>query len=412
MRIPGYWGVLASAGLLLSACAGHRVPPPSTDIDETVYRNHVRVLASDDFEGRKPGTPGEEKTVAYLVEQFRKLGLKPGNGESFLQQVPMVESVAGADATLAVTGRKGTLTLAYGKDMVIWSKRSAPQAEIRSSELVFAGYGIVAPEYAWNDYADIDVRGKTVLVLVNDPGYPTKDPKVFRGGVMTYYGRWAYKVEEAARQGAAGVLLVHDDDAAGYGWGFVQSTWTGAQLGLSTADGDAERGEISRGDANGAMRRVNPRHRVVERQEPEGIDPRLILGIFEDKRRHDRGYDADFPAREALVGSSLKEIAGVVGLPRSLAGEAAFQCFGAHRGNRRRVDGLPVSLSQPGFTTLPEGSADFHHQQPLDQCGLVAALPDAAIVVGKLVINPRQRTAGHCHVDPGQTSQKRYQQSQ
>jgi Zn-dependent M28 family amino/carboxypeptidase len=246
MRIRGYWGVLASAGLLLSACAGagRKVPPPSTDIDETAYRNHVRVLASDDFEGRKPGTPGEEKTVAYLVEQFRKLGLKPGNGESFLQQVPMVESLAGTDASLSAAGRNGTLTLTYGKDMVIWSKRSTPQAELRGSELVFAGYGIVAPEYAWNDYADIDVHGKTVVVLVNDPGYATKDPKAFRGGTMTYYGRWGYKIEEAARQGAAGVLLVHDGDAAGYGWSLVQSTWTGAQLGLSTADGGAGRAAI------------------------------------------------------------------------------------------------------------------------------------------------------------------------
>jgi len=246
MRIRGYWGILASAGLLLSACAGagRKVPPPSTDIDENVYRNHVRVLASDDFEGRKPGTPGEEKTVAYLVEQFRKLGLKPGNGESFLQQVPMVESLAGADASLSAAGRNGTLALVYGKDMVIWSKRSIPQAELRGSELVFAGYGIVAPEYAWNDYADIDVHGKTVVVLVNDPGYATKDPRVFRAGTMTYYGGWAYKIEEAARHGAAAVLLVHDSDAAGFGWSVVQSTWTGAQLGLSTADGDAGRAAI------------------------------------------------------------------------------------------------------------------------------------------------------------------------
>ena len=246
MQIRGYWGVLASAGLLLSGCAGagRKLPPPSTDIDETLFRNHVRVLASDDFEGRKPGTPGEEKTVAYLVEQFRKLGLKPGNGESFLQQVPMVESLAGADASLSATGRNGTLTLAYGKDMVIWSKRSTPQAELRGSELVFVGYGIVAPEYAWNDYAGTDVHGKTVVVLVNDPGYATKDPKVFRGGTMTSYGDWAYKIEEAARQGAAGVLLVHDGEAAGYGWSLVQSTWTGAQLGLSTADGGAGRAAI------------------------------------------------------------------------------------------------------------------------------------------------------------------------
>lgn len=233
MRIWGSWGILAALGLLLVACAVHpRLPPPSTDIDETAFRNHVGVLASDDFEGRKPGTPGEEKTLAYLVEQFRKLGLKPANGESFLQQVPMVETIAGTDATLVFAGPGKTLTLAYGKDMVIWSKRGLPQAELRRSELVFVGFGIVAPEYAWNDYADIDVHGKTVVVLANDPGYGSKDPKVFKGGAMTYYGRWAYKIEEAGRQGAAGVLLIHDGDAAGYGWNAVQSTWTGAQLDL------------------------------------------------------------------------------------------------------------------------------------------------------------------------------------
>jgi len=163
MRFGGYWGVLASAGLLLSACAGseHKLPPPSTDIDETVYRDHIRVLASDDFEGRKPGTPGEEKTVAYLVEQFRKLGLKPGNGESFLQQVPMIENLAGADASLSVAGRNGTLKLAYGKEMVIWSRRNSPQAELRRSELVFAGYGIVAPgrpSCSWSTIRDTAAR--------------------------------------------------------------------------------------------------------------------------------------------------------------------------------------------------------------------------------------------------------------
>src|ERR1700730_5299752 len=200
MRFWGHLGVFAGAGLLVAACTVQpKLPPPSTDIDETVFRTHVRMLASDDFEGRKPGTPGEEKTVAYLVEQFRKLGLKPGNGESFLQPVPMVESVAAADASLAISGSGATLTLAYGKDMVIWSKRAVPQAELKHSGLVFAGYGIVAPEYAWNDY-----------------------------------GRWDYKIEEAARQGAAGVLLIHDTDAAGYGWQVVQNTWTGAQLSLAT----------------------------------------------------------------------------------------------------------------------------------------------------------------------------------
>jgi Zn-dependent M28 family amino/carboxypeptidase len=234
---------LTAVGVLLCACAVQKTPPPSTDIDETAYREHVRVLSSDEFEGRRPGTPGEEKTLAYLTEQFRKLGLKPGNGESFLQQVPMTEILAGADATLSVTGSK-RLSLAYGQDMVIWTERAEPQIALAGSELVFVGYGIVAPEYSWNDYAGIDVRGKTVLVLVNDPGHAGKDPTLFRGGAMTRYGRWSYKVEEAVRQGAAGVLLVHDRDAAGYAWNVIQNTWTGPQLTLTAPDGGAGRAAV------------------------------------------------------------------------------------------------------------------------------------------------------------------------
>jgi len=236
MRFGGSGCILAAAGVLLAACGTEqvKVPPPSTDIDETAFRDHVWALASDDFEGRKPGTPGEDKTVAYLVAQFRKLGLKPGNGESYLQPVPMLETVTQPGATLAFGGgRKGTLTLAYGKDMVIWSGRGTTQAELRGSDLVFVGYGIVAPEFYWNDYADADVHGKTVVVLMNDPGYATKDSKVFKGGAATYYGRWAYKIEEAVRQGAAGVLLIHDGDTVGFSWTVIQNTWTGAQLKLA-----------------------------------------------------------------------------------------------------------------------------------------------------------------------------------
>jgi Zn-dependent M28 family amino/carboxypeptidase len=240
MRIRGHWAVSAAASLLLAACeGGPKYAPPSTDIDEGAFRDDVRVLASDAFEGRKPGTAGEEKTVAYVVEQFRRLGLKPGNGESFLQQVPMVETVAGADAVLSAAGHGKSVSLAYGRDMVIWSKLAQPQTELKSSAMVFVGYGIVAPDYGWNDYAGLDVHGKTVVVLANDPGYGVKDPKVFKGGTQTYYGRWSYKIEEAARRGAAAVLLIHDDAAVGFGWTAVRNTWSGPQLELATGEGNA-----------------------------------------------------------------------------------------------------------------------------------------------------------------------------
>jgi Zn-dependent M28 family amino/carboxypeptidase len=236
-------GVLASA-VLLASCAGHSGPLPSTDIDESAFRDHVRVLASDDFEGRRAGTRGEEKTVAYLVEQFRKLGLKPGSTAGYLQQVPMVEITAAPDVALSVHKGRSSRELAYGRDAVVWTKRSVPAVQVDASEMVFAGYGIVAPEYAWNDYAGIDVRGKTLVLLANDPGYASKDAAVFRGAAMTDYGRLSYKVEEAARQGAAAVLLIHDADVMGYGWNVIGTTWMRAQLELLTSDGYAKRTAI------------------------------------------------------------------------------------------------------------------------------------------------------------------------
>jgi len=241
MRVERLWVLLAAGALLLPGCTVKPKEVPSTDIDDLAYKDHVRVLASDDFQGRKPGTPGEDKTVAYISEQFRKLGLKPGNGKSYVQEVPLVQ-IAGTEQSLSMATPTGSRNLINGKDVVIWSTRALPQVQLKSSDVVFVGFGIVAPEYAWNDYANLDVRGKTVIVLANDPGYASKDPGVFKANGMTDYGRWAYKIEEAARQGAGGVLLVHDPQATGYGWSVVQSTWGGAQLtppAAPAADGNA-----------------------------------------------------------------------------------------------------------------------------------------------------------------------------
>src|SRR5271163_4563637 len=244
MRIERFGVILALIGWTLSACTVAPKEPLSTEIDDTAYADYVRVLASDDFLGRKPGTAGEDKSVGYLVERFRKLGLKPGNGTSFIQQVPLVEITAAADATLTATGHSGSRSLAYGKEMVIWTKRAVHQVQLQRSELVFVGFGIVAPQYAWNDYVNTDMHGKTAVVLAGDPGYASKDPTAFRGNSMSSYGRWAYKVEEAARQGAAGVLLIHDAEAVGFGWNAVQTTWSGAQFELASADGNASRAAV------------------------------------------------------------------------------------------------------------------------------------------------------------------------
>lgn len=241
-RLGSWCAASAALGWTLSGCSGTPKVPPSTDIDETLYRDGVRVLASDDFEGRRPGTPGEEKTVAYLTQQFHRLGLKPGNGPSYVQTVPLTE-ITVTSAAFSVLGQSGTRRLEPGKEVVLWSKRAGPEQVLSRSELVFVGYGTVATEYAWNDYAGLDVHGKTVLVLMGDPGTGSKDPTQFKGNALTAYGRFQYKLEEAARQGAAGVLLIHDATALGYGWSAVQATWGGAQFQINPAE-DAPRAAI------------------------------------------------------------------------------------------------------------------------------------------------------------------------
>jgi Zn-dependent M28 family amino/carboxypeptidase len=254
MKVRHVLLILTIVGLL-PACTPHpKEPPPTTDIDDTAYGDLVRVLASDDFQGRKPGTPGEDKTVSYLIENFRKLGLKPGNDKSYVQSVPLVQISASADATLSVSGAGGSRNLVFGKDMVIWTKRAVAEISVAHSDMIFVGYGIVAPEYSWNDYANLDVHGKTVVVLANDPGYASKDPTVFKGNAMTEYGRDAYKLEEAARQGAQAVLLVHDAAVTGYGWNAVQATWSGAQFELQAADANAGRAAIEGWLQNDAAR--------------------------------------------------------------------------------------------------------------------------------------------------------------
>src|SRR5574341_1606893 len=196
----------------------------------------IQVLAADSMEGRSPSSAGEEKTVRYLVDQFRQLGLRSGSGEDYVQQVPLVSIAADRSMTLAVQGKSGVSNLAYGDQFVAFTSRVVERTGIQNSELVFAGYGIVAPEYGWNDFAGVDVKGKTIVVLVNDPGFATGDTTLFKGHTMTYYGRWTYKYEEAARQGAAGVLIVHETAPAGYPWEVVHDSWSGTRFMLENPD--------------------------------------------------------------------------------------------------------------------------------------------------------------------------------
>lgn len=195
-------------------------------------KKDISVLASDEFQGRKPFTEGETKTIDFLKGQFAAAGLEPGNGNSFIQDVPMVRITTTAAPLMIVEGPKGKFNLKGFDDYVIWTDKTDSSITLDKSELVFAGYGVVAPEYNWNDYEGLDVKGKVVLVLVNDPGYNAHDSSLFKGTTMTYYGRWTYKFEEAARQGAKGCLIVHNTEAASYPFSVVQNNWNGSRLRL------------------------------------------------------------------------------------------------------------------------------------------------------------------------------------
>lgn len=220
--------------LLIISCKTEEKEVKYAEVSKEVLGKHIERLASDDFLGRKPFTEGGRKTTNYLKEEFEKLGLKPGNGDSFFQEVPMVEIDGTPSKVMKISGKKGNFDLKYFEDFVIETSKTQEEVSIKDSELVFAGFGIVAPEYGWNDYAGIDWKGKTAVILINDPGFESGDKKHFKGNEMTYYGRWTYKFEEAARQGAAGVLIIHDTKPASYGWNVVQSGWSGAALKLES----------------------------------------------------------------------------------------------------------------------------------------------------------------------------------
>ena len=224
-------------------------------IDPAAVLGHVKTLASDAFEGRAPGTPGEEKTVAYLVEAFKRLGLKPGNPDgTYVQKVPLV-GITPAPSPLTITGgaasqaSAGPMTLAWRDDVVAWTKRVTDEVKVDASELVFVGYGVQAPEYTWDDYKGVDVAGKTLVMLVNDPPVPDPaapgalDAKTFGGRAMTYYGRWTYKYEIGAKHKAAAVLIVHETGPAGYPFAVVQGK-TGEQFTFVTPGKNMDRAAI------------------------------------------------------------------------------------------------------------------------------------------------------------------------
>jgi Zn-dependent M28 family amino/carboxypeptidase len=225
-------GFLPFLSLAAGACADDGLASAVESIKPGQILDHIKVLASDDFEGRAPGTPGEDKTIAYLTGQLQKMGLAPGNPDgTFVQSVPLVGFQAKrVEGEFQAGGR--AIGLSFPNDFVAVSRRNAEEIKVEKSDLVFVGYGVVAPEYGWDDYKGLDVRGKTLIMLVNDPAVPDPkdpaqlDPAMFKGRAMTYYGRWTYKYEIASEKGAAAAILVHETGPAGYPFEVVKGSWS------------------------------------------------------------------------------------------------------------------------------------------------------------------------------------------
>ena len=212
--------------------------PKQEVIQPLSLEDSIAILASDEYGGRAPGTEGGKLTKNFISKAFRDNNLDPINRSYFLE-VPAVNIKQKPDSFFSIAFRNVDEKLTPGEDVVFWTKRTSDYEKIRASDLVFVGYGIVAPEHNWNDYDGIDVKGKTVVMLINDPGFATGSPRLFNGRSMTYYGRWTYKYEEAARQGAAAAIIIHDEEPASYPWSVVESSWSGSQLSLQRNSNEA-----------------------------------------------------------------------------------------------------------------------------------------------------------------------------
>lgn len=227
MRLKKSLTLFAAGAFALASCQNQ---PTSYQFQVSDLEPNLVKLSSDEFMGRMPFTEGEKQTTSFLEQEFKAMGLEPGNGDSYFQDVPMVSIISRPAEQMEFKGKSKSLTIEGLKDFVIWTQRTDSLVEIKDAEVVFAGFGIVAPEYGWNDYKNLDVKGKIVVVLVNDPGFGTEDASLFKGNTMTYYGRWTYKYEEAARQGALGCLIVHNTIPAGYGFNVIQNSWNASKL--------------------------------------------------------------------------------------------------------------------------------------------------------------------------------------
>ncbi|HEX8076435.1 MAG TPA: hypothetical protein VF511_01365, partial [Chthoniobacterales bacterium] len=242
--LPARFAVIALIFVSVAALAADPPAVPKEAVEAITAADllkHIKVLASDEFEGRAPGSKGEELSVKYIYEQFKTLGLEPGNPNgTYIQEVPLAGIVTTPAASFTVGDKKTELK--FPEDYVASSARLQPEIKAENTDIVFVGYGVVAPEFGWDDYKDVDVRGKTILMLINDPAIPDPadaaklDPKMFKGNAMTYYGRWTYKYEIAAQKGAAAAVIIHETEPAAYPYSVVMSSWAKENFEIDAAD--------------------------------------------------------------------------------------------------------------------------------------------------------------------------------
>jgi Zn-dependent M28 family amino/carboxypeptidase len=327
--------------------ASNAAPAPEIAADSAItidgLARQIATLASDEFEGRSPATPGGAKTREYIASEYERLGLEMV-GDSYFHTVPMVEATLDPETSyFRITSNGETRDLGYKSDVVHWTKRVEEKVGFNDTDVVFVGYGIVAPEYGWNDYANIDVTGKTVIMLVNDPGFATQDPKVFNGNAMTYYGRWTYKYEEAARQGAAAALVIHDTAPAAYGWNVVEASWTGAQLDLERPDGGAGRIVSEGWIANDAARALFADAGL----DFDALQTRASTGDFE-------AVALDGVTASAELNSAIRrsESANVIGILRGAQSPDEYVLYMAH------WDHFGVNQNAEGDDKIYNGAVD------------------------------------------------------
>ena len=336
-------------------------PPSAAELIDMKRMSEItRVLASDEFQGRAPGTPGEDKTIPYLIEQFKAAGLEPaGENGGWTQTVPMIHTQLQVPAALSVTQAGQTVELRDPEDVYLNTVRPVDQVRIANAPIVFVGYGVTAPERGWDDFKGVDVRGKVILMLVNDPDFEAQpgDPVAgkFGGKAMTYYGRWTYKYEEAARRGAIGALVVHETEAAGYPWNVVKSP-AGESYAIPASAGQPQpvllEGWIQRDAAAALLKRAGYDYDTVKRQARTASFRPIDL-----KAR----LSADIPVKVARITSHnvLGKLTGTTHPDETVS-------YGGH------WDAYGIGPPDAHGKTIRPGAAD-------DALGLAAMLEDARL---------------------------------